>query len=145
MRLVPCPAGEGSGEQWVRERFAIEVDAYRRRHTHAETALIVIIDADDRSVQERLAQLDQNIEEAEQIARLVPRRNIETWILCLNDVAVDEETDYKRSRNDWKTLIRSGSETLYDWTRPSAQPRASSIASLQLGVTELKKLDLRRS
>jgi hypothetical protein len=154
MRLVPYPAGEGSGEQWVREQFAIEVKAYRRRRAHAETALIVIIDADDLSVQERLAQLDQNIEEAqsvrirldaEQIARLVPKRNVETWILCLNDVAVDEEADYKRTRNDWETLIRSGSETLYHWTRPNAQPPASCIASLGLGVTELKRLDFRRS
>lgn len=154
IRLVPYPAGQGSGEQWVREQFAIEAKAYRQRRAHAETVLIVMIDADDLSVQERLAQLDQSIEEpqaapirldAEQIARLVPKRNVETWILCLNDFAVDEEADYKRSRNDWATLIRPGSETLYYWTRPNAQPPASCIPSLRLGVTELKRLSLRRS
>lgn len=154
MRLVPYPVGEGSGEQWVRENFALEVKAYRLRHAHAETALIIIIDADALSVQERLAQLDQNIEGAEavrirldeeQIARLVPKRNVETWILCLNDVAVDEEADYKRTRNDWETLNRSGSETLYRWTRPSAQLPTSCIPSLRLGVAELKRLDFRRS
>lgn len=81
------------------------------------TVLIVVIDADRLLVQERLAQLDHNLDEAqanrirpvaEQIARLIPRRNIETWILCLNDVPVDEENDYKKTRNDWPTLIRSG-------------------------------------
>jgi hypothetical protein len=152
MRFVPYPAGARSGEQWVRERFAVEVEAYRRRRAHAETTLIVLIDADDLSVQERLAQLDRCLDEAraarvrpdvEQIARLVPKRNIETWILCLNDVPVDEETDYKRTRNDWTTLIRSGIETLYGWTRRNAQPPVSSISSLRLGVAELKRLDLR--
>ena len=59
MRFVPYPAGEGSGEQFVRERFAVEVDAYRRRRARAETTLIVVIDADDLLVLERLAQLDQ--------------------------------------------------------------------------------------
>jgi hypothetical protein len=152
MRFVAYPAGAGSGEQWVRQRFAMEVEVCRRRRAHAETALIVLIDADDLLVQERLAQLDRNLDEAqagrvrpdaEQIARLVPKRNIETWILCLNDVLVDEETDYKRTRNDWTTLIRSGIETLYDWTRPNAQLPSSSISSLGLGVAELKRLDFR--
>ncbi len=154
MRFVPYPAGAGSGEQWVRVQFAVEVEACRRRCARAETALIVLIDADNLSVQERLAQLDRNLDEAqadrvrqdaEQIARLVPKRNIETWILCLNDfpVVVDEETDYKRTRNDWTKLIPSGIETLYDWTRPNAQLPASSISSLLLGVAELKRLDFR--
>ena len=141
-----------SGEQWVRERFAVEVEGCRRRRARAETALIVVIDADNLLVQERLAQLDRKLDEAqadrvrpdaEQIARLVPKRNIETWILCLNDVSVDEETDYKRTRNEWTTLISSGRETLYDWTRPNAQLPASSVSSLQLGVAELKRLDFR--
>jgi hypothetical protein len=32
----------------------------------------------------------------EQIARLVPKPNIETWILCLNGQAVDEDTDLQK-------------------------------------------------
>ena len=152
MRLVPCPAGAGSGEQWVRERFAAEVEAYRLRRARADTTLIVFIDADNRSVQERLVQLDQSLEEAQsdrirqnadQVARLVPKRNIETWILCLNDIPVDEETDYKRTQNDWTTLIRPAIETLYRWTRPNAQLPISCISSLQLGVAELKRLGFR--
>ena len=152
MRFVSCPAGAGSGERWVREQFAVEVEVCRRRCARAETALIVLIDADNLLVQERLAQLDRNLDEAqadrvrqdtERIARLVPKRNIETWILCLNGFPVDEETDYKRTHKDWTILIRSGTEILYDWTRPNAQLPASSISSLLLGVAELKRLDFR--
>jgi hypothetical protein len=154
MRFVSFPAGAGSGEQWVREQFVVQVEAYRGRRTHAETTLIVIIDADDLLVQDRIAQLDRNLDEAqvdrirpdaEQIARLVPKRNVETWILCLTDVAVDEQTDYRRTRNDWKALIRSGTETLYNWTRPNAKLPASCISSLRLGVAELTRLNFRRS
>lgn len=51
MRFERSPSGEGSAEQWVRERFAIEVGACRGRH--AETKLIVLIDADTFTVQQR--------------------------------------------------------------------------------------------
>lgn len=152
MRFEQCPPGEGSGEQWVRERFLLEVQVCRRRRAHAETKLIVVIDADNLSVQERLMQLDRKLQEAhadpirpeaEQIARLVPRQNIETWILCLNHNAVNEETDYKRTRNDWSALIRPGIETLYVWTRPNAPIPDSCVPSLRLGVAELRRLDFR--
>ena len=90
MRVVKSPSGGGSAEQWVRERFAVEVAACRGRQ--AETRLIVLVDGDTRTVQERIAELDQALRDAgvdlipadtREVARLVPRRNIETWILCL--------------------------------------------------------------
>ena len=61
MRIVKSPSGAGSGEQWVRERFAIERDACRRRQ--AETKLIVVIDAGIHTVQHRIAQLDLALRE----------------------------------------------------------------------------------
>jgi hypothetical protein len=142
----------GSGEQWVRGQFPVELAAYRWRNTRAATTLIIVIDADVSSVAERLAQLEHAREEAgvgpiradvEQVARLVPRRNIETWILCLNDIEVQEDVDYKRTRNDWAELIPPGAETLYAWTRPNAPIPASCVGSLQLGVVELRRLDFR--
>jgi hypothetical protein len=152
MRFIQSPSGRGSAEQWVRERFAVEVDAYRSRQTHAETKLVIMVDADTLSVQQRLTQLDQALHEAgvtpintntEQIARLIPKRNVETWILCLNDSAVDETTDYKRTHNDWTVLIRSSVVTLYAWTRPNALVPGSCLPSLKLGLRELSKLDFR--
>lgn len=101
-RFISTPSG--SGEQWVREQFPSEVAAYRTRQ--AATKLIVVIDADMRSVHERLRQLDQALQRSgarpidpgtEEIARLVPKRNVETWILCLNDRDANEEADYKKT------------------------------------------------
>lgn len=149
MRIERSPTGQGSAENWVRNVFVKEVRVYRRRH--AQTKLIVIIDADTGTVQNRLKQLDQALKDVgqepvdvrtEQIARLVPKRNVETWILCLNGQEVDEETDYKRSRDDWNELIPPAAETLCEWTRPGIEPPGNCTDSLRRGITELRRLKL---
>jgi hypothetical protein len=47
------------------------------------------------------------------------------------------ETDYKRTQNDWTTLIRSGIERLYAWTRHNAQVPTGCMPSLRLGTARL--------
>ena len=146
IRIQQSPSGRVSAESWVRKRFVEETNVYRSRQ--AQTALIVMIDADTRTVQDRLNQLDQaltdsgtqTVVETEQIARLVPKRNVETWILCLNEQAVDEEIDYKTTGNNWNELIPKASETLCQWTRPQAEPPDHCVGSLRTGVRELKRL-----
>src|SRR5262245_18375594 len=83
IRLVPLPAGKGYGEQWVRQGYLAEVIGLRRRA--ANTALIVAIDADTIEVEQRRRQLDAAASSlaGEKIVHLIPKRNIETWILCL--------------------------------------------------------------
>jgi len=146
-----APPSAGSGEQWVREQFPVEVSAYRRRSASVETRLIAVIDGDNLTLQARLSQLDQKLREegieliraGEQIARLIPRRNVETWILCLNRADVNEEDDYKRQRHQWTNKIRPAAEQFYDWTRPNSRVPDNCIPSLQHGVAELTRLDLR--
>jgi len=141
------PSGEGSAEQWVRTRFAKEVSAYRNRQARAATALILVIDADAHTVQGRLTQLSGALEErgiqaignAEQVARLVPKRNVETWILCLNAEAVDEETDYKE-RGDWNELIPQAAATLFQWTRAQGELPDHCVGSLRTSIKELNRL-----
>jgi len=106
-----------------------------------------MVDADVGTVQDRLTQLDQALMNtgkapvgaAERIARLVPRRNVETWILCLNGDAVDEETDYK-TRNAWSRLIAKAAETLSQWTPPRGEPSELCVDSLRMGIRELGRL-----
>jgi hypothetical protein len=148
IRIHRSPSGQGSAESWVRKEFVKETKAYRGRKSRAQTALIVMIDADALTVQDRLNQLDQALRESgneivlegEHVARLIPKRNVETWILCLNEEAVDEGTDYKRARNDWATLISKGTKTLCEWTRSPAVPPNHCVNSLRTGVRELKRL-----
>jgi hypothetical protein len=149
MRIRRSPSGEGSAENWVRKTFADEVSRYRNRH--AQTALIVVIDADTATVQHRLTQLDQALRDngketvdpgRERIARLVPKRNIETWILCLNGHLVDEETDCKTRSRDWNELIPPAAETLFQWARSKAELPNHCTDSLRNGINELKRLTL---
>ena len=62
IRVEKSPYGAGSAEQWVRERFPIEVEACR--HRQAETKLVVVIDADTYTVQQRMQQLDRALQQA---------------------------------------------------------------------------------
>ncbi len=149
MRIERSPSGRGNAEGWVRETFVKEVNVYRSRH--AKTALIVVVDADAHTVQDRWKQLDGAIEEAgkqrvdvqhEQIARLVPKRNVETWILCLNGHEVNEGADYKKTRDDWNDLIPQAVGTMLEWTHQDTEPPSRCIDSLRSGVNELKRLQL---
>jgi hypothetical protein len=149
MTFVPSPSGRGSAEQWVRARFGKEVNACRNRQARkTTTGLIIVIDADIHTVRRRMDQLDEALAESgaepiendEQIVRLVPKRNVETWILCLNKHAVDEVTDYKGTGNDWTGLIPRASEALYRWTRPNTVLPNFCTDSLRHGIMELNRL-----
>jgi hypothetical protein len=147
IRIERSPSGEGSAESWVRKRLVKEVGEYRVRQPKAETRLIIIIDADTSRVADRLNQLDQALRESgketvavnERIARLVPKRNVETWVLCLNGQPVDEETDYKQTTNDWSELIPPAAKNLCEWTRSDSELPSHCVASLRSGVDELKR------
>jgi hypothetical protein len=149
IRIKPAPVGEGSAERWVRANFATEVRAYRIRHAKAATALIVVIDADAHTLTERLDQLDQELGEAgvsslqphERVARLVPKRNIETWIVCLNGNNVDEETDYKGENREWNELVRTAAEALFQWSRANVHIPPHCIESLTRGIADLRQLE----
>ena len=145
------PSGRGSAEQWVRENFARQVRSCRARNSRANTAMIAMVDADTQGVNERIRSLDgaltnngqnQIDTNSDQIARLIPKRNVETWILCLTSEAVSEERDYKQTKSpeEWSSLIPPASETLFSWTRANVQLPASTIDSLRLGVQELNRV-----
>jgi hypothetical protein len=150
VRFNPVRSWNGAGERRVRENYPEEVKEFRKRHAKAGTALIVVIDADTGSVQRRLSQLADSLQaghldavdpKKESIAHLVPKRNIETWILCLNDTPVDEAADYKE-HGDWSERIRRAAEVLVQWTRRTEPLPDHCVLSLQIGVAELKRLKL---
>jgi hypothetical protein len=117
--------------------------------------MFVMIDADTKTVQERLNDLDNALVSAGQtpvdprrdpIARLVPKRNVETWILYLSTEGVypgtiDEEQDYKRTKSpeEWSSLTPSASETLFAWTRRDAMLPVNLVDSLRLGIQEIPR------
>jgi hypothetical protein len=152
IRVSSTPSG--SGFDWVLRQYPIEVNAYRQSKARIRTWLIVTIDADSKTVASRINQLDSKLKRSENarlrefrvqdesIARLVPRRNIETWLLVLTRTAANEEDDYKKTkdREEWQELTKPASQQLYNWTRPNTQLPADCIESLRLAVRELNHL-----
>src|SRR5205807_712496 len=76
-----APRAKGSGEQYVRERYPIEVAYYRERSHRRKAALATVLDADTGSVEDHerelaaaLAAADQpKREDSEVIAVLIPK------------------------------------------------------------------------
>jgi len=93
------PKGHGSGEQYVRETYPLEVTAYRAKN-YLNICLAVVIDADTQTVDKHLQQLEGSTDPTrqpdERIAIFIPKRNIETWIHYLQGQAVDEEKRYPK-------------------------------------------------
>src|SRR5580700_8054712 len=100
--LERVPNGAGSGEKWVRDNYRRAVLDYHRRSAKAATALLVVIDADDHETMRRQHQLEEALDVArtgeERIVHFIPKRNIETWILCLDGQVVNELEDYSTDR-----------------------------------------------
>ncbi len=109
------PKGKQAGEQFVREHYSSEVRAYRSKKNHLSVCLIAIIDADIKTVDQRLQQFDESLvshsmqirQADEKIVLFVPKRNIETWIYHLNGKPVDEETPYPKlqKESDCKSCV----------------------------------------
>ncbi|MEH2450862.1 hypothetical protein [Nostoc sp.] len=98
LTIRTSPKGKGAGEQFVRNHYAAEVKAYRRKN-YRSGMLVVLIDADNETVKATLKELDDALIEDsqelrkpdEKIAIFVPKRNIETWIHYLRTGEVVEE------------------------------------------------------
>ena len=141
-QLRPQTAPSGSAVQFVLQRYAEEVKAYRSQANHLSLALITIIDADRQEVQHIHRRLEEQLQNAnienrktgERIALLVPKRNIETWIVYLQGTPVDEESDYKQHSlaKNYKQAGITLAEQL------GQQPGADCPQSLQMALNELK-------
>jgi hypothetical protein len=101
VRIEICPPGSQSGEQYVRNKYPLEVKAYRQKRNNVSIGLVILIDADNYTVKERLKQLDDILGEQslplrkidEEISVFVPKRNIETWIHYLKGEFVEEDRE----------------------------------------------------
>jgi hypothetical protein len=105
LRVQVNPAGLGSGEQYVRENYPKEVQTFRSKFpAQPDIRLVVMTDADMRSVRERFQQLENTLQETglpvrqpqDRIGVFIPKRNIETWIHFLKGRAVNEEETHPR-------------------------------------------------
>ena len=104
LRVVPFAVG-GSGEQFVREQYPVELDAYRSNSCRVGQALVVMTDGDKLGLAARMKALEDECAarrinpraKDERVAVIVPTWNIETWFAYLDGENVDEHRkDYPR-------------------------------------------------
>lgn len=140
--------GRGSGEQFVRKNYAKEVNECRQRAATRSALLIVAMDADENTVEDRARQLADELRargfearsEDDPIAVLIPKRNVETWILCLNGKAVNENDDYSATRITGLHLTEVA-RTLFCWTRNGAEVPARCVSSLRDSFPEWRRIE----
>lgn len=150
--LPRYPGGKGCGERKVREKYADQVKACRDRlmRKRAKTALIVVIDADVDTVENRRQQLKTALEhenlpprsDNEIIVHLIPKRHIDTWLAVLaNHSGVNENDDYKtqygfrRKESDAHPLFNRFAELFRNHQEPE-----NCLPSLHEALQELERL-----
>jgi hypothetical protein len=148
MRPVKLPPAQGSGEQFVREHYASEVRAIRSQMTRTRACLIAMIDADAGTIDDRRQQFERALQDADELPRspsepilnLIPKRNVETWILCLDSVVVDEVNNYRRDPRIDTQSIKRAARTLFSWTRPNFVLPGICAPSLQVCQPEFRRV-----
>ncbi len=149
------PSGVGSGKQWVRTNFALQVEVCRRRNARNSTCLLAVMDADQLTVAKCIDDLDASLASANQpklnpandpIARLIPKWSIETWTLCLTATGdsrslISEEQPYKNSKTheQWSELVPKAAEALFEWSRRTAALPANPLDSFRRGIEEIPR------
>ena len=137
---------KGCAEQFVRQRYQVEVGAFRGKLHHRAGCLIAVIDADNHTVDFRNKQLKDSLSDAgledrqadESIAIFIPKWHIETWIhYLLGDQQVIEgkpSSYYDGRERDCFPAV----ERFIEISRLSSYP-ADCPPSLQAGLNELKQ------
>jgi hypothetical protein len=146
IRVKKSPKGRGSAEQFVREGYAVQVRAIRSATTKA--CLIAMVYADTGSIDDRRQQFDRALRgegvtlrgPTEAILNLIPKRNVETWVLCLNSRLVDEGIDYSHDAGVDAQSIKQAAQVLYDWTRSNAALPAHCVPSLRDCLPEFRRI-----
>ena len=93
-------ADTGAGDQFVQDNYPAQLDAIRKRNG----ILVVMIDGDNYSIEQRQRQMDEACKQkgvsprksSDKVAVFVPRRNIETWLAYLDGEDVNETDTYPR-------------------------------------------------
>lgn len=99
LRIEKASRGKGSAEQFVRDRFPMELEAYRRNRNRVSCMLAVMVDGDNQGIAGRRDGLYAACQraavdpprEGDKVAIFVPTWNIETWLAYLGGEEVDED------------------------------------------------------
>lgn len=143
----------GSAEQFVREQFATVLRSVRQRRSKAESWMLTVIDADNRSCADRISQFDDELASKgydsrgadEQVAIWIPKWSVETWLLYLSssDIAshVTEKTSYRNTKKRFD-FNKAAKEFLSQYFDKQVRP-SYLLGSLKLAYQETHRIDNR--
>jgi hypothetical protein len=142
IRVVLSEPASGSGEQFVRENYPIELKAYRNISRRLSTSLAVVIDADIKKIEERIKDFDDACraegiscrDKKEKVAFIIPKRNIETWLRYLRDEDFDEQEPYNKYKGN-ESLCAPQVKKLDEMCRDNGLPE-NAPHSLKLACKE---------
>lgn len=134
----------GAGDQFVRESYPKQLDAVRTQGG----GLVAMIDGDRYDLGERHKQMDEACTQTgiaprapgDNVAVLVPRRNIETWFAYLEGEEVDETTEYPKL--GFERECRRHVDALWEMCSKDQKLRLPSPVSLQAACEEYRNLRL---
>lgn len=146
--LVASQQQQGGNDAWVLDRFPKELRACRQRNKKAKSLLVVLIDADNYSVEERRSQLDERAKASDlaesmnddPVIVLIPKRHVETWIRVLLGETVTETEDCKSWKPPERDSYRKAAHTLYEWSRPNAKPSPTCVDSLRKALPQWHRI-----
>ena len=109
---------------------------------------MAMIDGDRHDLEERHKQMDEACAQAgiaprapsDNVAVLVPRRNIETWFAYLDGEEVDETTEYPKLGSQKE--CRRHVDALWEMCTKDQKLRPPSPPSLEAACEEYKNLEL---
>ena len=133
---------QGGNVGWVLREFPRELEACRRRQAaHANTLLIVVVDADDFTVEERRGHLNpaNGLSAADPLVILIPKRHVETWIRAALNQDVNETDGYKNPTPE-KSEIRAAANQIHRWARGNPMPGPTCTDSLRVSLPEWRKI-----
>ena len=142
--IVASREVHGGNVKWVLNEFPRQFAAVQARHkAHANTLLIVVADADDQSVSDRINQLRRSSPHtnSDPVVLLIPKRNVETWIrLALNPKELlTESDDYKPRRLD-KSQLRAAAKQIHTWVHSEPKPDFITVPSMAESLSQWRRI-----
>jgi hypothetical protein len=154
IRVKRAPKGKGSGKDWVTKNYPDEVKAYRSKASYqGNIGIVVGIDADEQTVQERAQALAAALQSAglekrqdeEKFCVFIPKWNIETWLVYLGGEAVVEDQNiYKNHPSmkdvDYSTAAERFVERYRNWKQGTIE--GTTPPSMYTTFEEMKRFGL---
>ncbi len=152
--MEALPVGKGAGDRHVLRHYPKHVESVRRESAYRRRCLVVAIDADRYTVDQRYQQLDRALSECEDlredrrrprgsqepIAVFMPKWHMETWIDYLLDGGpVSEEEQSQRHGKVELRQCREAADRFFELARKDSVP-ADCPPSLARGLDELPRI-----